>query len=110
MAPVVTRIEKRMNQATDATLQADLQALPEMLDRIDAWIADGVLGGDRPNAADLQIAPTILLMSTLADVRPLIAGRPAEAFARKWFDPFPGEIPAGTFPAAWLPAAQRATA
>ena len=104
-APVITRIERRMNRATDEALRADLQALPGHLDRIDAWIASGVLGGERPNAADLQIAPTIGLLSTLGDVRPLVAGRPAEAFARRWFDPLPGDVPAGVLPAEWLPAA-----
>jgi glutathione S-transferase len=108
LAPVATRIEKRMNRATDEALRADLQALPGHLDRIDAWIADGVLGGEAPNAADLQIAPTILLLSTVSDVRPLIAGRPAEAFARRWFEPFPGEIPAGVLPAEWLPSSAAA--
>ncbi len=110
LAPVATRIEKRANQATDATLRADLQALPGHLDRIDAWITEGLLGGASPNAADLQIAPTILLLSTVGDVRPLIAGRPAEAFATRWFAPFPGNIPAGTLPEEWLPARQAATA
>ncbi len=36
-------------------VRADLAALPAMLQRIDDWIADGVLGGDEPNAADYQI-------------------------------------------------------
>ena len=32
-----------------------------MIDRVDSWIADGVLGGDEPNAADYQIAPSLLI-------------------------------------------------
>ena len=43
-------------------MRADLAALPGLLDQVDAYIADGVLGGDQPNAADLQIAPTIRLL------------------------------------------------
>lgn len=103
IAPVVTRIEKRMNAATDDAARADVRALPGHLDRIDRWIADGVLDGDAPNAADLQIAPTIGLLHTLEDIRPLIAGRPAEAFAFRWFDRLPGSTPAGTLPADWFP-------
>ena len=102
-APLITRIEKRLNDATDDAARADLQALPGHLDRIDAWIASGVLGGDEPNAADLQIAPSIGLMDTLGDVHPLIAGRPAEAFAYKWFDRLPGKTPAGVLPREWIP-------
>jgi glutathione S-transferase len=109
-APLITRIEARLNDASEAHARADLQALPGHLDRIDAWIAEGVLDGERPNAADLQIAPTIGLLATIADVRPLIAGRPAEAFAYRWFDRLPGEVPAGTLPADWIPRAQGAPA
>ena len=103
MAPVVTRIERRMNAATDDAARADLRALPGHLDRVDGWLAEGLLGGEQPNAADLQIAPTIGLLHTIEDVRALIAGRPAEAFAFRWFDRLPGSVPAGTLPAEWLP-------
>jgi glutathione S-transferase len=105
LAPVVTRIERRMNDATDEATRADLQALPGHLDRIDAWIADGVLGGEAANAADLQIATTLRLMLTLDDVRPLIEGRSAGALALRLFPDHPGRVPAGTLPAEWLPAA-----
>ena len=105
IAPVVTRIEQRLNDATEDAARADLQALPQHLDRIDAWIAEGVLGGEAATAADLQIATTLRLIMTIADVRPLIAGRPAEALALRLFPDHPGELPAGTFPAEWLPAA-----
>jgi glutathione S-transferase len=69
-----------------------------------------VLDGERPNAADLQIAPTIRLLNALEDVRPLIAGRPAEAFASRWFAPMTASVPVGALPveaasqAATLPA------
>jgi glutathione S-transferase len=51
--------------------------LPSMLDRIDAWIGEGVLGGDQPNAADLMVAPSLALILYRPDVRPLFEGRPA---------------------------------
>jgi glutathione S-transferase len=94
-APLITRIELRMTKATPEAVRADLEALPGHLDRIDGWIADGVLGGEHPNAADLQIAPTIRLLHTIGDVRPLIAGRPAEGLASRWFDALPGSTPPG---------------
>ena len=37
---------------------ADLAALPRQLERIDGWIGEGLLGGEQPNAADLQIGST----------------------------------------------------
>ena len=48
-----------------------------MLDRIDAWIAEGVLGGAQLNAADFMIAPSLALILYRSDVLPLFEGRPA---------------------------------
>jgi glutathione S-transferase len=94
----MTPIEKRMNQATDDALAADLRDLPANLDRVDAWIGEGVLGGDPPNAADLQIAPSVRLLMTIGDVRPMLAGRPAEQLALRLFPEWAGEAPAGILP------------
>lgn len=101
--PLTARLMARRNHALDEIAQADLAALPAQLDHIDAWIADGVLGGETPNAADLQIGSSIRLLATIGDVRPLIEGRPCERLTQ-WFDRQPGEVPAGTLPAGWLPA------
>ena len=54
-----------------------LTGLPSMLDRIDAWIADGVLGGEQLNAADFMVAPSLALILYRPDVLPLFEGRPA---------------------------------
>jgi glutathione S-transferase len=51
--------------------------LPAMLDRIDAWIADGVLGGTQLNAADFMVAPSLALILYRPDVMPMFEGRPA---------------------------------
>jgi glutathione S-transferase len=62
--------------------QAERQALaelPAMLDRIDAWIAAGVLGGPELNAADFLIAPSLALIAYRLDLRPQIEARPAVA-------------------------------
>jgi glutathione S-transferase len=102
--PMISRAEIALNKASDEAARADLAALPGYLDRIDGWIADGVLGGAQPNAADLQIFTTLRLLMTLADLRPLVAGRPAETAALRLFPDFAGEMPAGALPAEWLPA------
>jgi len=94
--------EVRINAATDSNARADLVNLPHHLDRIDGWIADGTIGGDPVNAADLQIAASLRLALTLGDVAPAIDARPAGALARRLFAAFPGHVPAGTLPAAWL--------
>ncbi|MBV9213705.1 MAG: glutathione S-transferase family protein [Actinobacteria bacterium] len=56
-----------------------LEGLRGMLDRIDAWAGDGVLGGAEPNAADLMVAPSLALILYRPDVLPLFEGRPALA-------------------------------
>jgi glutathione S-transferase len=97
--PVVTRIECRINAASDEAARADLAALPDHLDRVDGYIADGVMGANAINAADLQIAPTIRLLLTIADVRPLVDGRQAEQLARRLFPQWDGNMPAGALAA-----------
>jgi glutathione S-transferase len=101
--PLTARLMALRSKTNDATARASLAALPSKLDKIDAWIADGLLGGEHPNAADLQIGSTIRLLSAIRDVRPLIDGRPAAGLTR-YFPPMVGEVPAGTLPAEWLPA------
>jgi glutathione S-transferase len=59
-----------------------------------------VLNGAEPNAADLQIAPTLRLLWALRDLRPLIAGRPAEALMVRWLAPMTAEVPEGALPMA----------
>jgi len=102
--PLTARLMALKNKANDTSARGDIDALPAQLDRIDAWIADGLLGGDPPNAADLQIGSTIRLLHSIADLRPLIDGHPAAQLMR-YFPPSAGEIPAGVLPAEWLPAA-----
>jgi glutathione S-transferase len=102
LAPAVTRIESRLHHAGDGPVRADLRALPRHLDRIDGWIAESVLGGSRPNAADLQIGASIRLLATIGDAAPFLDGRPAAAHARALFAPQPGATPAGLLPSEWL--------
>ncbi|HEU4976004.1 MAG TPA: glutathione S-transferase family protein [Baekduia sp.] len=87
-----------------ARLAEDLAGLGAKLDHVDRLVADGVLAGETPNAADLQIGSTLSVLLSLGDVRPLIEGRPAEQVARKWFADRAGVLPAGAFPAGWVPA------
>lgn len=102
--PLTAKLMALKNKAREDDVRADLTALPAQLDRIDGWIADGLLGGEQPNAANLQIGSTVRLLLTLGDLRPLIEQRPAAALAR-YFPPSVGEVPAGVLDAGWIPAA-----
>lgn len=91
----------RFNEATDENVRRSLAALPSMLQMIDEWIAAGVLGGEQPNVADFQIAPSLRLAMTLDDLRPAIESRPAGELAKRIVPDYPGKVPP-ILPPAWL--------
>jgi glutathione S-transferase len=99
-APIVAAAA-RMNSADDEMVRADLAALPGQLQRVDDWIAEGVLGGDPPNAADLQIGASLRLAMTLDDLRPAIEEHAAGQMALRAVPDFPGQAPP-ILPPAWL--------
>ena len=72
--PMIGRLVFAAGGAAEREL---LAGLPAMLDRIDAWIADGVLGGEQLNAADFMVAPSLALILYRPDVPPVFEGRPA---------------------------------
>ena len=93
----ITAAEQKLNATDFATAERAIRELPAMLDHIDQLLADGVIGGDEPNAADLQIAPTVRLLLTVGDLRPLIEGRPLAAWARSVAPEAPGAVPPGVY-------------
>ncbi|HTY96093.1 MAG TPA: glutathione S-transferase N-terminal domain-containing protein [Solirubrobacteraceae bacterium] len=99
--PLIARAMALRNKAKDENARADVLGLPAQLERIDGWIAEGLMGADQPNAADLQIGSTIRLLMSIGDVRPLIEPRPAAGLGR-YFPPLVGEVPPGALPAEWL--------
>jgi glutathione S-transferase len=99
-APIVA-LSARFNEATDENVRRSLAALPAMLQRIDDWIAAGTIGGEQPNVADFQIAPSLRLAMTLDDLRPAIESRPAGRLALRLVPDYPGKVPP-TLPPAWL--------
>jgi glutathione S-transferase len=105
-APIVA-LAVRFTEASDANARAALAALPGMLDLIDGWIADGVLGAAEPNAADLQIATSVRLLMTMDDLRGAIDARPAGELATRVVPDFPGRVPP-IMPPEWLGAVQEA--
>jgi glutathione S-transferase len=99
-APIVA-MSAHFNEAGDENVRRDLAALPSLLDKVDAWIASGVLNGEQLNAADFQIAPSLGLAMTMDDIRPAIESRPAGALAKRVVPNYPGKTPP-ILPPAWL--------
>ena len=96
------RASWKYHRITAEQLAADLTGLPEKLDHVEQLAAEGVIGGEQANAADLQIGSTLRVLLNVGDVAPLV-GEAGERIARRWFADYPGDIPAGAFPAGWVP-------
>jgi glutathione S-transferase len=77
---IAARMIFRANPQSEPQLLAELTP---MLDRIDAWIAAGVLNGLELNAADLIIAPSLALIAYRLDLRLQIEARPAWAWLER---------------------------
>jgi glutathione S-transferase len=78
----------------DADVERRLLAeLPAQLDRVDEWLAAGVLGGPELGTADFMIAPSLALLAYRHDLRPDIEARPLGAFVERVL-PEPASPPA----------------
>jgi glutathione S-transferase len=74
ITPMIGRLVFAAGGAAEHELLAEL---PAMLDRVDAWIAEGVLGGEQLNVADFMVAPSLAVILNCPDVVALMEGRPA---------------------------------
>jgi glutathione S-transferase len=99
-APVARNLAKRVG-ADDAGAKATLGLLPSHLDKVERLLDAGTIGGDQPNAADLQIVTSVRTLLCLEDLAPLIGDRPAARWAMKLMPEFPGEFPE-YLPPEWL--------
>lgn len=65
--------------------------LPRLLDHIDGLVAEGVIGGDPPNAATLQIMCTVRSLLGFSDFEEQVSERSFAPLARRLFPHFPEE-------------------
>jgi len=77
MRVVQSHIARRIFRAAAGNLDALLTAIPPMLDRVDQYIGDGVLGGEELNVADFAIAPSLALLCYRPELSAEISRRPA---------------------------------
>jgi len=101
LGPIADRFA-RASGADDGRVRSDMERLPALLDRVDGWIEEGVLGGEPPNAADHQIATTIRALLAFDDLREAVEKRPSAALARRIVPSYPGHAPA-VLPETWRP-------
>ena len=102
MKPVGWYYARVISGASEESVRSDLASLPAHLDHVDELIADGVIGGEQPNAADFQIATSVRVLLNFPPLRPLIEGRPAAELAMRIAPRFGGPVPL-KLPAGWVP-------
>ena len=110
--PVMIVYGRYISKATDGQVREDLVRLPALLDHADALVADGLIGGAAPNAADLQILSSVRLLLAHEDLRPAVAARPCGRAALRLIPdyprsgqdalpPIPAALPPERLPAPW---------
>jgi glutathione S-transferase len=85
----------QISHADEATVRETLRRLPELLDHVDALLAEGTIGGAQPNAADFQILSGVRVLLEFEDLAHLVEGRPCADSARSLFPTWIGPIPRG---------------
>ena len=95
----MVKIEMKIHGVTEERARTDLAALRGMVDRVDELIANGTIGGETANAADLQVLSSIKLLNAIGDFRPLLEGRPCLAAAQRLFPGSSGDVAPGVLPA-----------
>jgi glutathione S-transferase len=102
----LVRTASLVHGASDDVGRRALAEMPAQLDRIDGWLADGVLDASAPTAADFQIAPSARAMLLMDDLAPLVRDRPLAGWALQLVPDYHGHVRA-VLPEAWLAPLQR---
>lgn len=99
--PVIRPVVGTRIRVADETARACAQALPAQLDRVDALLAENVIGGEQPNAADYQVAACVRLTLCADQLHDHIAARPAGRHALRLCPDYPGRLRA-VMPEEWV--------
>jgi len=92
--PAIRRLAE-ISHADEARVRTTIAGVPAVLDRVDALIAEGTIGGATPNAADFQILSSVRVLLEFEDLRHLVEGRACARAARLLFPDWAGPIPCG---------------
>jgi glutathione S-transferase len=92
--PVIRQLA-RVSHADEVTVRRTIRDLPDRLNRVDALIAGGTIGGAEPNAADFQILASVRVLLEFEDLEHLLEGRACAPAARLLYPDWDGPIPRG---------------
>jgi glutathione S-transferase len=96
-------------RANEHDVRADLADLPGMLDQVDAWLADGTLSLEPPNAATLQVLATVRLLGSFEDLRAMVRAHSCSEPADQLFAEYRVAVPR-FIPSDWLDVASASPA
>jgi glutathione S-transferase len=99
--PALRPVVNTQMRVPDETARTCALGLAGQLDRVDALLAEGVIGAERPNAADFQVATSVRLAMTADQLREHIAARPAGEHALRLCPDYPGRMRA-VIPEEWV--------
>jgi glutathione S-transferase len=81
----VARAVLKAFRVTKEQQQDDLERTGEILDRVDAWIGEGVLNGEELRSPDLAVASSLALVEYIVALQPELQRRPAMALIDRVF-------------------------
>ena len=73
---VIARMVLVAFRVTKEQLREDRERTAEILDQVDAWIAEGVLNGERLHSADFAVASSLALVEYIVALQPELRRRP----------------------------------
>jgi glutathione S-transferase len=82
---VVARAVLMAFRANEEQLRQDRERTGEILDQVDAWIADGVLNGDELRSPDLAVASSLALVEYIVALQPELRRRPLNELVERVF-------------------------
>ena len=81
----VARAVLKAFRVTKAQQEDDRARTGEILDQVDAWIADGVLNGEELRSPDLAIASSVALVEYVVALQPELSRRPLMELVERVF-------------------------
>jgi glutathione S-transferase len=99
-APSARHLARKVD--ADGQIERAIGQAPEVLAHVDELISRSVIGGEQPNAADLQIATSVRALLAFEDLRPVTEERPAAQLAMRFLPQFGFDYPAGMLPTEWV--------
>jgi len=82
---VIARLVLVAFRAGKEQLRDDRERTGEILDQVDAWIADGVLNGDELRSPDFAVAPSLALVEYIVALQPELRRRPLNQLIERVF-------------------------